>query len=649
MAQSSAPGVVTMRSRGLGLLKSSVALPLKFARAQDGSVTAFSLFIFLMMIFVGGLAVDLMRFETKRAALQNTLDSAALAATNLRSEADAETLVKDFMKKRGYDETIVEVDVFEAYTGADPETGDPGTLVARSVTADYDMVMDTLFMPLIDKNFQQLGTGARGAAEEGMTSVEISLVVDISNSMNSEGRLTALKTAATNFVTQVMVSESDLLPVTISVIPFNHTVVAPNSLLDRMNVRSVIDVDPAFQSPYGQPVTAFNRTAPESQCVRFENAHMITGDLEEGVDPALNPNYMELRSISPTEELDLMAYYSQYYGGGGWHATGTPNNDHYWRCNPDFYPAILPWGSDPTAINTYLNAMTAHGNTSADTGLKWGLAMLDPSFRSVVGDMVDDLELPLALDGRPFDYDPARFMKVIVLMSDGANTRQHDVRETLKNGPSTVWYSEMAANDTGPNGENWVNQYIVDTNNNGTRDRAKEWYDGYYILREDYGTSERWLRPHSLTDLYDGELYAVNELPADAVQLPWDQVFERFSMGHAGLMHYDASVSGAYDAWYNLYYGGLDLIDNDSDGEADRRMSGESDDSEFGICDAAKVGNDILVFTIGFTVTVGSNADNVLRDCATADAYNFNAQNASALNQAFADIATTLTTLRMTQ
>ena len=94
---------VTTRRRGLSRLRNSVwrGMPGSgFLRSEEGSITAFSLFIFLMMLFVGGMAVDLMRFETRRAALQNTLDAATLAATNLRSDSDATQLVKDIMTKR---------------------------------------------------------------------------------------------------------------------------------------------------------------------------------------------------------------------------------------------------------------------------------------------------------------------------------------------------------------------------------------------------------------------------------------------------------------------------------------------------------------------------------------------------------------------
>ncbi|MEM9031628.1 MAG: hypothetical protein AAGB18_03195, partial [Pseudomonadota bacterium] len=62
---------------------------------------------------------------------------------------------------------------------------------------------------------------------------------------------------------------------------------------------------------------------------------------------------------------------------------------------------------------------------------------------------------------------------------------------------------------------------------------------------------------------------------------------------------------------------------------------------------AAKANNDILMFTIAFRA--GSDAERVMRDCATSDGFYFNAQNGEQLNQAYKTIATTITALRLTQ
>ena len=329
------------KPRGLGrFLRSTSDLARGFARDEAGSTTLFSLFIFLMILFICGMGVDLMRFETKRAALQNSIDSATLAATNIRSDSDAKLLVKDFMAKRGYDPDLVSVTVDESFTGADPVTGDPGQLVARGVTANYDLDMDTYFMSLL--GFETLGTAAVGAAQEGLTTVEISLVLDISGSMGGQ-KLTDMQEAAKSFAGKMIDPTRTDLPVAISIVPFNHTVVVPDSILNRLNAGvsadgttvDMIDIPNAFQAPYSGALTAYPRVAWNSQCVRFYDDVMVVNDLEEGQDPALNPNYLMLRSITTSQELDRMAYYDEgdkSAGSGG--AYDRPADDWNRRCDP---------------------------------------------------------------------------------------------------------------------------------------------------------------------------------------------------------------------------------------------------------------------------------------------------------------------------
>jgi len=50
---------------------------------ESGAIIVLWLFLFLSMIVIVGMAVDAMRTETKRVKLQQTLDSAVLAAADL--------------------------------------------------------------------------------------------------------------------------------------------------------------------------------------------------------------------------------------------------------------------------------------------------------------------------------------------------------------------------------------------------------------------------------------------------------------------------------------------------------------------------------------------------------------------------------------
>jgi Flp pilus assembly protein TadG len=107
---------------------SSFALFTRFRREEDGSIILFSLFLFVLMILIGGMAVDLMRFETRRVHVQNTLDSAMLAAADLDQDLDPEAVVRDYFAKAGYDPDGVLVDVDETLLGG-------VDLVGRSISA----------------------------------------------------------------------------------------------------------------------------------------------------------------------------------------------------------------------------------------------------------------------------------------------------------------------------------------------------------------------------------------------------------------------------------------------------------------------------------------------------------------------------------
>ena len=72
-----------------------------FRKSEDGGFTIFSLFIFLSLLIVCGFAVDLIRAEHERVALQNIADTAALAASRIDDGRDPETIVREYFEKAG--------------------------------------------------------------------------------------------------------------------------------------------------------------------------------------------------------------------------------------------------------------------------------------------------------------------------------------------------------------------------------------------------------------------------------------------------------------------------------------------------------------------------------------------------------------------
>lgn len=591
----------------------------RFVQDEQGSFTIFSLFVFLMIILIGGMAVDLMRFETRRTTLQNTVDSAVLAAANLNQTIEAETLVKSFFEKSGFDPNLVTVPEPEEDIIGQEEDGSGGTLVGRTVEANVDLSVDTFFMHMM--GIDSLESVTASQASESIQNVEISLIVDISGSM-SGNKMSTLKTEAKKFFREVIDEERTMGQTTISIIPYNHTVVAGAPLLSRLNVNSGLGV---VQEPYDYPgsLTQYPISHNYSNCIRFPDSMFEYDDLQA--------EYAALRAIVPPT-LDnsgnpiagtgtLLTRQGHFDEGGNSYTKPTMSKR---ECDNN-RTSIMVHESSIAKLDAHIDGLIADGNTAIDNGMKWGVALLDPAMRPVVQSLIDAGLASDAAVSRPGEYDSSETMKVVVLMTDGKNTRQRGLKTQYLNGPSRVWYSEDAADPDN-------SDYIVDNNKNGWADREKEWYDGYYVLMPDRSESERWIRPHEPGDFSDGTYYAEDELPDDARQLHHIELYERFAENDIGEFFFR---QGDWDT-RNAYRSAVHQTVNTAG--LDKRLKE--------LCEAARVNNDMLIFTIAFSAP--AEGQTAMKNCATAPGYYYNADPQS-LDKAFDSIAGAITQLRLTQ
>ncbi len=83
------------------LMRNVVNRSQRFHRDEDGALIIFALVLFLLMAMMGGVAIDLMRYERSRTALQNTLDRCTLMAASLDQTLDPQSVVKDCVDKAG--------------------------------------------------------------------------------------------------------------------------------------------------------------------------------------------------------------------------------------------------------------------------------------------------------------------------------------------------------------------------------------------------------------------------------------------------------------------------------------------------------------------------------------------------------------------
>lgn len=576
-------------------LKSRIAG--RFARFnddEDGGMIILGLFIFILMLFIGGMGVDLMRFEARRAMMQATTDAAVLAAANLDQQVDSEALVRSYFERAGIDPDTVTVAVETETEGDD--------IMARTVNASAGLDLNTFFMHMLGINNLQTTVGS--AANESYTNVEISLVVDISGSM-SGNKLADLKVAAKQFVNEV-VDETRTVGVTsVSIIPYNHTVVV-GDLLDRLNADGTV-VQIAEPRPYNGALEQYNTEHDRSTCIRFYDEHFFPA-----ADMATD--YRTLRAISPDQELERLSNFARRNRGF------VRPSDWMRQCNETRTP-ILVHSTSISQLESHINRLQAGGNTAIDVGVKWGVALLDPAMRPVIDDMINDNELPTTLRNRPGNYGTDSTMKILVVMTDGKNTTQYDIDRALKSGATRVWYSDRAGSTLPAD----VDYFPVDG-------REKQYNDGYFVEFPQLPAHRRFFRPEDLSIRNDGTYYAAGAVPDDLRQLDRHELYDRLS---------NEDIADAF-------FLGIDTAAERRESRADVAFAGNTtaDARLSSICEAARVDNDMLVYTIAFQAP--QEGQDAMRDCATADGYYYDVSTTN-ISDAFSSIAGSISQLRLTQ
>ena len=143
-----------------------------------------------------------------------------LAAADLDQTLDPQSVVEDYFAKAGLAQYLSGVTVTEG-------------LGFRNVQANATADIQTQFMHM--GGVDTLTAPANSTAEESIGSVEISMVLDVSGSMNSNSRLTNLKSAARDFVDQ-MVDNTEDGKMSMSIIPYATQVSMPEDFLNRFDV-----------------------------------------------------------------------------------------------------------------------------------------------------------------------------------------------------------------------------------------------------------------------------------------------------------------------------------------------------------------------------------------------------------------------------
>ncbi|MEM9710249.1 MAG: TadE/TadG family type IV pilus assembly protein [Pseudomonadota bacterium] len=598
-------------------LRTTTALS-RFRRDEDGSMVIFSLFIFLVMIIMGGLAIDLMRAENLRTTTQNTLDRAVLAAANTENLAgipvgegeDAALLVAtDYLVKSGLPESAFEVESLP--------TKRNGELLSQSVSISTKLQMPTYFMGLTGVDV--LPVPASSSASEGITELEISLVLDISGSMGWGNKMPELKSAATKFINQVMdaadansaaySSDDDATSsnVTMSLIPY----------ATQVNVGPLLE--PILVNRYGM-----TQEHSYSACVDFAAADFNSVTLLEG------------GILQRSGHFDP---WSREWEGRVKAADGGSWTDNY-PCRLEPHAMIQPWSNTPRDLTDQIDDLQAGGFTSIDVGARWGAILLDPSSADIYDDLVFSGQrgnaatetglLPAPYGGSDTDL---RVDKYMIIMTDGINTTQYTIDDDYRSGPSGIWLDPDSGRYSRMIKEEDSSGNPIDIDGDGVSGGVTYW------LADEYGAD--YASEYSI-EVYDedenGEKATADN--ANAYELDWTEVFNNMSLR---------------DWAYSFYYeqGNDDAARDDALNGAQANILAPTKEIRLDqICRKARA-NGITIFTIGFEVTDASAK--VMEKCANPSTgesnffYRVGDDQAQDIDFAFQSIANTIGRLKLTQ
>jgi Flp pilus assembly protein TadG len=571
--------------------------PGRFRRDESGGVTFFGLVLFVLILGLGGMAVDFMRYETARAKMQGTLDRAVLAAADLDQEQPPADVVRNYFETAGMSDFL---------------SGDPSVqegLNYRIVNAGAEVKLPMRFVGFprafldsgeeMDRTLKVSGTST---AEERVTNVEVSLVLDVSSSMQRNNRFANLVPAAHDFIDAVLDNNGETAEglISISTVPYS----------------AVVNPGPALGGQFDM-----TDHHDESNCILVPDSMFDQTALPPDPDGTAGAGYTRL----------------SHFDYGADTRTWAHPIDRPW-CFPGTENAILPFETDRQTLKNAVSAMTNFGNTAIDLGVKWGVGLLDPAIRPAMNAVLDPAT---PVHGRPLDWDdPNGVLKVIVLMSDGANTTEYDLGEPYKSGLSSIWFAKDNAGQA-----LWdvdQDQISIQTRGQGTSWRSDDWF---FHLDAPYWDDEGD-HPRGYPD-YQSETSADAQNPQspgrgqaydnDVYHASWQDIFSgwvRTEIYREFFREPYQEREISYNTYVATYYA-LEAAVNGS--KADTRLSQ--------VCAAARDRN-IVIYSVAFEAP--SRGRNALRDCASSPNHYFDVDGVE-ISEAFSAIASDIRALKLTQ
>jgi Flp pilus assembly protein TadG len=363
----------------------------RFRRAQGGNVVlTFAIATIPLVGFVGA-AVDYSRANSAKAAMQAAVDATALMLSKDvagLTSAQMNTKASSYFKALFTRSEVANATVTPTYT-----TSNGAQLIVTGIGT-----VATSFMRVMGQ--QALTINVSSTVKWGNSRLRVALVLDTTGSMAQDGKMSAMKTATKNLLTQLQSAASQNGDVYVSIVPFSKDV----------------NVDPVNHTATWIDWTDWNENngncsswsySTKSSCTSHgktwtaDNHNSWNGCVvDRGNSNAPSSANYDQNVLPPVAGTTASMFSAEQYGS----------------CSDPVMPLNYNW----SAMTTVINNLSPDGNTNQGIGLAHG-------WMSLVG-------------GGPYPAPPVKdpnyqYQEVIILLTDGLNTQNR-------------WYTNQSSIDT---------------------------------------------------------------------------------------------------------------------------------------------------------------------------------------------------------
>ncbi|MEH2518294.1 Flp pilus assembly protein TadG [Bradyrhizobium sp. AZCC 1610] len=363
----------------------------------------FGIAVVPIISFVGA-AMDYTRANTARSSMQAALDSTALMLGKDLTDGTISTSqitekAQAYFTALYHNSDAKNVTISATYTA---NSGNGSTILVKGAGN-----VNTDFMRIV--GFPTLDFGTNSTSAWGNVRMRVALALDVTGSMQNDGKMPAMQTAAKELVDQLSKLAKNPGDIYISIVPFAKDVNLGTSYKDETWIDWDVWTD---QNPTWGTCSQAGKTT-KSSCLSAGKVWTPDKTKWTGCVTDRTQDY-DTKNTAPSSTNAPTMVVAEEYVTKKW--DGTINEQYCKSSNSPYMPPIMPLSYNWNALKDLIGNLQPTGNTNQGIGMAWAWLTL--------GVGVPPFNAP-AKDTANYTYKDA-----IILLSDGLNTQNRFTSNT---------------------------------------------------------------------------------------------------------------------------------------------------------------------------------------------------------------------------